>query len=105
MNDIQSQLEAIQVGNGFNAFQVLFWLLVAWAVWMFFGDKIKVWFRSFAASPSLGGTLDSPNDVPAQRGALAVHAMLVANGFTVDEADALVKENFVKIRQANEAAK
>lgn len=101
MQNVQAQLEAIEVGNGFNAFQVLFWLLVAWAVWMYFGDKIKVWFQSFAAATNPAGGSQVAAEPASSRGIDALHAMLTANGWTPEEADKLVADNVTRIRTAN----
>lgn len=99
--NIQSTLEGIEFGNGINAFQVVFWLLIAWACWAFyayFGDKLKPWVQSW-----LTGVAEIPKTAP--RGIDALHAMLTANGWTPEEADKLVAENVTRIRTANEAAK
>lgn len=90
-NDIASRFQEIELGGGFNGLQLIFLLVILLVVWVVAGDKIKKWWEENKSSFSFGGR--------GTKGVEGVYQTLLDNGFTEDEAEELVQENWSKIRK------
>jgi hypothetical protein len=93
------QLQDIPVAGRFNMLQLLVLVGLIVVIWFVYGEKIKAWLKEkggvsgiFSGMSGVGG-----------HGVETVYRTLRAHGWTPEEAEEAVQENWPKIRRSLEA--